>query len=113
MSIRRGEIYWADLDPIKGSEQAGRRPVVIIQNNISNEYARTTIVAPLTTKIFEKSYLTHVFLPQLLSGLKEDSTILLSQIRTVDKTRLEKKAGSIPNEWMEKVNYAIKKSLAL
>ena len=113
MLIKRGEIYWAHLDPVQGSEQAGRRPVVIIQDNIMNEYAPTTIIAPVTKRIWETEYPFNVFLPKALSGLKEDSTILLGQIRTVDKSRLEKKAGTVPDEWMEKVNYAIKKSLAL
>ena len=113
MLIKRGEIYWAYLDPVKGSEQAGRRPVVIIQNDLGNAIASTTIIAPVTKKIWETEYPFNVFLPKTLSGLKEDSTILLGQIRAVDKSRLEKKAGIVPEEWMEKVNQAIKASLDL
>mgnify|MGYP001596024087 CR=1 FL=1 len=91
MPIKRGDLFWVDLDPTRGSEQAGRRPVLVIQNDIGNEVAPTTIVAPLTTKSFTKEYPTNVHLPKGISGLKSDSTVLLSQIRTIDKARLEKK----------------------
>lgn len=113
MLIKRGDFYWASLDPIRGSEQAGRRPVLVIQNNIGNEMAPTTIVAPLTTKSFLKGYPTNVNLPKGSAGIPSDSTILLSQIRTLDKTRFEKQIGSLTPTLMQKVDRAIKISLGL
>ncbi|PIQ86186.1 MAG: PemK family transcriptional regulator [Candidatus Omnitrophica bacterium CG11_big_fil_rev_8_21_14_0_20_45_26] len=113
MLIKRGELYWVDLNPTKGSEQGGRRPVLVIQNNIGNRLAPTTIVAPLTTKSFSKEYPTNVNLPKGVSGLKVNSTILTSQIRTIDKTRLSAKIGELPDSYMAKVNRAVKISLGL
>lgn len=113
MPIKRGDLFWIDLDPAKGSEQAGRRPVVVIQNDIGNEFAPTVIIAPLTTKNFTKKYPTNVPLPGFASGLKEDSTVLLSQIRTVDKKRLEKKIGHLSPLRLAEVDQAIKISLGL
>jgi mRNA interferase MazF len=113
MSIKRGELFWVDLDPTQGSEQAGRRPVVVLQNDTGNEFSPTVIVAPMTTKNFSKEYPTNVSLPKGASGLKEDSTILLSQIRTLDKKRLEKKIGHLPADYQGKVDQAIKISLGL
>ena len=113
MRIKRGDIFFVDLDPTKGSEQAGKRPVLVIQNNAGNEYAPTVIVAPLTTIAFSKHYPVNVHVSKELAGLKQDSTILLSQIRVIDKTRLEKKLGHLPAEFMFRVNGAIKVSLAL
>jgi mRNA interferase MazF len=84
--IRRGEIFLANLEPVKGSEQGGVRPVLIIQNDIGNEYSKTTIIAPLTSTIPKKEYPFNVFLPS--SFLKKDSTILLNQVRTIDNSRL-------------------------
>ncbi len=111
--IRRGDIYWAGLNPTRGSEQSGRRPVVIIQNDVGNEFSSTTIVAPLTTKKLSKPYPTNVHLPKGIGGLKEESTVLLSQIRVVDKVRLEKKMGHLPLNFMEEMDTAIKASLGL
>ncbi len=113
MSIKRGDLFWVNLDPIKGSEQAGRRPVVVIQNDIGNEYAKTTLIAPLTSTVFTKQYPTNVFIPKNTAGLKFDSTILLSQIRVVDKQRLEQNLGHLPLSLMKKVDTAIKISLGL
>lgn len=113
MLIKRGELYWVNLNPTRGSEQSGRRPVLIIQNNIGNELAPTTIVAPLTTKSFSKEYPTNVHLLKGVSGLKSDSTILLSQIRTIDKTRLESRIGLLSEADIEKVERAMKISLGL
>ena len=113
MLINRGDLFWVDLNPTKGSEQAGKRPVLIIQNDIGNEYAPTTIIAPLTTSHFPKEYPTNVFLPKGTSGLKSDSTILFSQIRVVDKSRLGGKIGRLSEKHMEKVNEVIKISLGL
>ncbi len=113
MSIKRGDLYWVNLDPSKGSEQKGRRPVLVIQNDVGNSLAPTTIIAPLTTKSFLKQYPTNVHLPKGTSGLKSDSTVLLSQIRTVDKNRLEARIGALRGHDLEKVNRAIEISLGL
>ncbi len=113
MPIKRGDIFWVDLAPTQGSEQAGRRPVLVIQNDTGNEFAPTVIVAPLTTKNFLKEYPTNVSLPKVASGLKENSTVLLSQIRTLDKKRLEKKIGHLPADFLGKVDQAIRISLGL
>ena len=113
ISIRRGDIFWVNLNPARGSEQAGRRPVVVLQNDIGNEVAPTTIVAPLSTKSFSKDYPTNVRLPKGTAGLPADSTALLSQIRTIDKTRLEKKIGHLPDSYKQAVNQAVKVSLGL
>ncbi len=104
MSIKRGDLF---------SEQAGRRPVLVIQNDVGNEYAPTTIVAPLTTKDFSKIYPVNVHIPKGIGGLNQDGTVLLSQIRTVDKSRLQKKIGHLPPAYLAKVNEAIKISLGL
>jgi len=111
--IKRGDIFWVDLNPAKGSEQAGRRPVLIIQNDIGNEFAPTVITAPLTTNHFAKEYPFNVCLPNGTAGLKSESTVLLSQIRVLDKSRLEQRIGHLPASYMIKVDMAIKNSLAL
>jgi mRNA interferase MazF len=113
MPIRRGDVFWVDLNPVKGSEQAGRRPVVVIQNDIGNEAAPTVIVAPLTTKSFTKQYPINVHIPRAVAGLKENSTVLLSQIRTIDKTRLDRKIGHLPPTYLKQVDQAICISLGL
>jgi mRNA interferase MazF len=106
-------VFWVDLNPVKGSEQAGRRPVVVIQNDVGNEAAPTVIVAPLTTKSFTKHYPINVHVPRGIAGLKENSTILLSQIRTLDKTRLDRKIGRLPPSYIKQVDQAICISLGL
>ena len=111
--IKRGDLFWVDLSPTRGAEQAGRRPVLVIQNDIGNQWAQTTIIAPLTTRDFPKEYPTNVHLPKGTGGLKTDSTVLLSQIRTLDKSRLEEKIGHIPVEYAQKVSRAIKTNLGL
>lgn len=113
MPIKRGEIFWVNLDPVRGCEQSGRRPVVVIQNNTGNETAATTIVAPLTTKIFSKEYPVNVCLPKGTGGLKSKSTVLLSQIRVIDQSRLETRIGQVPLMYIKKIDQAIKISLAL
>lgn len=113
MIIKRGEIFLANLKPIKGSEQGGIRPVLIIQNDISNKYSPTTIIAAITSKIFEKEYPTNVFISKDESGLDKDSTIILNQIRTIDTSRLIKKIGLLDNFIMNKVDRAIKISLSI
>ena len=113
MSIRRGDLFWVDLNPAKGSEQAGRRPAVVIQNDIGNAMAATVIVAPLTTKRFVKDYPFNVSVPRGVAGLQEPSTMLFSQIRTIDKSRLEGKIGHLPPTYLQRANRAIAISLGL
>jgi len=113
MSIRRGDLFWVDLNPIKGSEQAGRRPVLVIQNDIGNEVAPTVIIAPLTTRQFSIPFPVNVPVPKGTAGLKADSTILLSQICTIDKSRLDRKIGHLPGGYLNHVNQAIAISLGL
>jgi len=113
MSIKRGDLFYVDLNPTKGSEQRGRRPVLVIQNDIGNEVSPATIIAPLTTKSFTKEYPINVNVPKGIGGLKENSTILLSQIRTIDKSRLENKIGQLPESYMAKVEKAVRVSLGL
>ncbi len=113
VEIKRGDIFLANLEPVEGSEQGGIRPVLIIQNDLSNKYSPVTIVASLTSKKFTKEFPTNVFLSKKDSKLNNDSTILLNQIRTIDKSRIIKKISSLDFYLMNKVNLAIKISLAL
>ncbi|MFH1445148.1 MAG: type II toxin-antitoxin system PemK/MazF family toxin [Nanoarchaeota archaeon] len=113
MIIRRGDIFLANLEPIKRSEQGGVRPVLVVQNDISNKYSPVSIVAAITSKVFEKEFPTNVFISKRESELSKDSTILLNQIRTIDKSRLIKKAGSLDLQLMGKVDLALRISLAL
>lgn len=113
MSIKRGDLFWVDLNPTTGSEQAGRRPILIIQNDIGNAAAPTVIIAPLTTKSFSKHYPVNVHVPRGIAGLKDNSTILLSQIRTIDKSRLGPRIGHLSVSYLEQVNQAIAISLGL
>jgi mRNA interferase MazF len=113
MIIRRGDIFLANLEPIKGSEQGGIRPVLIIQNDISNKHSPVTIIAAITSKIFDKEFPTNVFVSQKDSKLDKDSTILLNQIRTIDNSRLIKKIGSLDSLIMNQVDKSLKVSLFL
>jgi len=111
--IKRGEIFLANLEPVKGKEQGGLRPVLILQDDISNKYSPVTIIAAITSKIFVKEYPTNIFLSKNNSGLNKDSTIMLNQIRTIDSLRLIKKIGKVDNFIMNKVDRALKISLSL
>ena len=111
--ITRGEIVLANLEPVKGSEQRGTRPVLIIQNDIGNKFSTTTIIAPITSSIMKQEYPTNVLLLKAESNLEKDSTILLNQIRTIDKQRIIKKISSLGGHIMYKVDLAIKISLGL
>jgi len=113
INIKRGDVVLVNLDPVVGSEQGKIRPVLIIQNNISNEYSPTTIIAPITSKIYSKEFQTNVFLPKKDSGLDKDSTILLNQIRTIDKSRISKRLSAVNEQIMKRVNMSIKSSLDL
>lgn len=109
--IRRGQIYLAGLDPVVGSEQGGVRPVLVIQNDMGNRHANTVIVAPLTSRL--KSGLpTHVRL-SAAGGLGRDSTVMLEQIRTIDRSRLSRLLGALSRSAMLRVNAAIEVSLGL
>ena len=113
MSIKKGEIFLANLEPVMGSKQGGVRPVLIIQNNISNKYSPVTIIAAITSKIFEKEFSTNVFISKEDSRLEKDSTILLNQIRTIDNTRLIRRISSLDNFIMNQVDRSLKISLSL
>lgn len=113
MEIKRGDIVLANLEPIKGRGQGGIRPVLIIQNDISNKHSPVTIIAAITSKIFDKEYPTNIFILKEDSGLDKDSTILLNQIRTIDKLRVTKKLGSLQPSKTDTVNLAIKISLGI
>lgn len=113
MEIKRGEILLVDFEPVKGSEQGGIRPCLVIQNEISNRFSPVTIVAAITSKVPEKEYPTNVFIPKQNSHLDKDSTIMLNQIRTIDKSRVIKKISSLDFYTMNKVDLAIKISLGL
>jgi len=113
ISIERGDIVIAELEPVKGSEQGGVRPVLVIQNNLSNRFSPTIIIVPITTKIYDKGYPTNVLLLSEESGLRVDSTILLNQIRTIDKSRVSRKICRLNLEIMRKVDLAIGISLGL
>jgi len=113
MIIRRGDIFYADLSPVVGSEQGGTRPVLIIQNDIGNQYSPTTIVAAITSQIAKAKLPTHVEMNASAGGLEKDSVILLEQIRTIDKSRLMEKVTSLNVEMMTRVNQAAEISLGL
>lgn len=107
--MNRGEIYYADLSPVVGSEQGGYRPVLILQNNKGNRYSTTVIVAPISSRMTKNDLPTHVMIEA--GFLEKKSVILLEQIRTIDKKRIDEKLGSLSQEIMDKVNRAIKTSL--
>ena len=113
VKISRGEIFLVNLEPIKGREQGGVRPVLIIQNDISNEYSPLTIGAAITSTIKSTKFVTNVFIPKNQTGLDKDSIVLLNQIKTIDKSRIIKRIGSINKELMKDVDRALKISLDL
>lgn len=113
MEIKRGDIVLVDLEPVIGSEQGGIRPCLIIQNNLGNLYSPTTIIAPITSKIFSKEFSTNVFLSKKDSKLEKESTILLNQIKTIDKSRIIKRISILDIEIMNRIDLAIKISLGL
>ena len=110
MNVKRGELYYADLSPVVGSEQGGIRPVLVVQNDIGNKYSPTIIAAAITSKINKAKLPTHIELPSAY-GLAKDSVILLEQIRTLDKRRLKERIGELPPATMVRVNRAILISL--
>ena len=111
--IKRGELYFADLSPVIGSEQGGIRPVLVVQNDIGNKYSPTVIVAAITSKLNKAKLPTHMELSSREYGLEKDSVILLEQIRTIDKTRLKEKIGELTEHKMNQVNKAMLISLGV
>lgn len=105
--IKRGEIYYADLSPVVGSEQGGIRPIVIVQNDIGNKYSPTVIAAAITSSVNKSVLPTHIKVLPGKSGLIKDSTILLEQLRTIDKRRLKQKVGVLEEKELEEVNKAL------
>jgi len=113
MTVKRGEIYYADLSPVVGSEQGGIRPVLIIQNDVGNRYSPTVIAAAITSRLDKAKLPTHISLFAAGCGLKKDSVILLEQIRTIDKQRLKECMGEIPTDVMKQVDHALEVSFGL
>ena len=113
MTIKRGDVFFADLSPVVGSEQGGQRPVLVVQNDVGNKYSPTVIVAAITAKIDKAKLPTHVEIHKEDVGLIKDSVVLMEQIRTIDKKRLIQKLGTLSPELMEKVDVALLVSLGL
>ena len=113
MNIKRGDIYYADLSPVVGSEQGGLRPVLIVQNDVGNKYSPTVIAAAITSRMGKTKLPTHIDVEGSLVGLAKDSVILLEQIRTIDKKRLKEKMGHLDPGTMNSVNNAIEVSFGL
>jgi mRNA interferase MazF len=113
VNIKRGDIYYADLSPVVGSEQGGLRPVLIIQNDIGNRYSPTVIAAAITSRMGKTRMPTHIDIHAEKVGLAKDSVILLEQVRTLDKRRLKEKMGHLDDELMGEVNSAIAVSFGL
>ena len=109
--IKRGELYYADLSPVIGSEQGGIRPVLVVQNDIGNKYSPTVIAAAVTSKINKAKLPTHIELSAVDFGLQRDSVVLLEQIRTIDKRRLKERIGELPQNTMLMVDNALLISL--
>ena len=113
MIIKRGDIYYADLSPVIGSEQGGVRPVLVVQNDVGNKYSPTVIAAAITSQINKAKLPTHIEVDALQFGLSKDSVILLEQVRTIDKKRLKEKIGHLEGDLMDKVNDALSISFGL
>ena len=113
MIIKRGDIYYADLSPVVGSEQGGVRPVLIVQNNVGNKFSPTVIAAAITSQINKAKMPTHIEIGAADYGLSKDSVILLEQVRTIDKKRLKERIGHLNENLMNRVNEAIEISLGL
>ena len=113
MNIKRGDIYYADLSPVIGSEQGGLRPVLIVQNDVGNRYSPTVIAAAITSKMSKTKLPTHIDSPCQNAGLSKDSVVLLEQVRTIDKQRLKEKMGHLDRNTMNNVDNAIQVSFGL
>lgn len=113
MLVKRGEIYYADLSPVVGSEQGGVRPVLIVQNDIGNKHSPTVIAAAITSQKEKSKLPTHISLNAASCGLAKDSVVLLEQVRTLDKRRLKERMGELDSESMSQVNNALSVSFGL
>ncbi|GMA63350.1 type II toxin-antitoxin system PemK/MazF family toxin [Alicyclobacillus fastidiosus] len=113
MNVKRGDVFFADLSPVVGSEQGGFRPVLIIQNDIGNRFSPTVIVAAITAQIQKAKLPTHVEIPAQPYGLERDSVVLLEQLRTLDKQRLTDKITHLDDTMMKMVNDGLLISLGL
>ena len=112
-TVRRGDIFYADLSPVVGSEQGGMRPVLIIQNDMGNRHSPTVIAAAITSQVNKAKLPTHIELGARTYGLSKDSVILLEQIRTIDKRRLRERMGKLDEKLMDRVDNAIAVSFGL
>lgn len=113
MNVTRGDVFYADLNPVVGSEQGGVRPVLVIQNDIGNKYSPTVIVAAITSKIDKAKLPTHIEITASKTNLEKDSVILLEQIRTIDKKRLQRHVTHLDKETLMRVDEAVEISLGL
>ena len=113
MEINRGDIFYADLSPVVGSEQGGFRPVLVIQNDVGNKFSPTVIIAAITSQLSKAKLPTHIELNKEKYNLSKDSVILLEQIRTLDKRRLKEKVSTIDMMTMQKVDVAVMVSLGI
>ena len=113
MIVSRGELYYADLSPVVGSEQGGLRPVLIVQNNVGNKFSPTVIIAAITSQIQKAKLPTHIELSHTRYALTKDSVVLLEQIRTLDKLRLRERIGQLDSVAMQKVNVGLMISLGI
>ena len=111
--VKRGDIYYADLSPVVGSEQGGVRPVLIVQNDVGNKYSPTVIAAAITSRCDKNNLPTHIEVDAHECGLAKDSVVLLEQVRTIDKQRLRERMGSLDSDDMGKVNRALNVSFGL
>ncbi len=113
MNVKRGDIYYADLSPVVGSEQGGVRPVLIVQNDVGNKYSPTVIAAAITSQQEKSRLPTHISVNGNACGLSKDSVVLLEQVRTIDKQRLKERMGNLSTTDMNKINKALTVSFGL
>lgn len=113
MTLKRGDIFFAELNPVQGSEQGGVRPVLVVQNDVGNNYSPTTIVLPITSRMCKAKLPTHVALSRRESGLSRDSVVLAEQIRTIDKVRLQQKVATLDEMTMARINSAMEISMGI
>ncbi len=111
--IKRGDIYYADLSPVVGSEQGGIRPVLIVQNDVGNKYSPTVIAAAITSQKYKNSLPTHIRVNADGCGLAKDSIVLLEQVRTIDKKRLKERMGNLDDVDMDRIDKALSVSFGL
>lgn len=113
MTVKRGDIYYADLSPVVGSEQGGVRPVLIVQNDVGNKFSPTVIAAAITSQKYKTNLPTHIQVNADECGLARDSIVLLEQVRTLDKKRLKERMGSLADEDMDRIDQALSVSFGL